>query len=87
MSVRVGAVHMPSTDVLVGAIEGAIIIVPAVSGVGTRRTSSSRRIVPLVAGMVAALEADYEAPESGAIERDVLDLVAELVARRMLVAV
>ena len=40
-----------------------------------------------LAGVVAAIEAEFEQAEDGAIERDVLGLVAELVERRMLVAV
>jgi hypothetical protein len=39
-----------------------------------------------LADVVAVLETEYEGAEDGAIERDVLGLVAELVARRMLVA-
>jgi hypothetical protein len=37
--------------------------------------------------VVAALQPEFEEAEDGAIERDVLGLVAELVQRRMLVAV
>ena len=39
-----------------------------------------------LAGVAAALTPEYERAEDGAIERDVLGLVAEHVARRMLVA-
>jgi hypothetical protein len=39
-----------------------------------------------LAGVVAAMETEFEGAEDGAIERDVLGLVAELVERHMLVA-
>ena len=38
-----------------------------------------------LADVVAAIETEFAGAEDGAIERDVLGLVAELVARRMLV--
>ena len=39
-----------------------------------------------LAGVVAAIETEFEGAEDGARERDPLGLVAELVQRRMLVA-
>jgi len=38
-----------------------------------------------LADVVTAIETEFEGAENGAIERDVLGLVAELVQRRMLV--
>ena len=80
------------------SMSGEIIIGPLVAGSGDMedelftlndagkaiwdQLDGQRRL----AGAVAAIEAEYEEAEDGAIERDVLGLVAELVERRMLVA-
>ena len=77
---------------------GEIIIVPLVAGIGDMEDElftlndtgkaiwdqlDGRRSL---AGVVAALTPEFVQAEDGAIERDVLGLVVELVQRRMLVA-
>ena len=79
-------------------IEGEIIIVPLVAGSGDMEDElftlndagkaiwdrlDGRRSL---AGVVAALTPEFEEAEDGAMERDVLGLVTELLARRLLVA-
>ena len=78
---------------------GELIIVPLVAGIGDREdrlfnlNETGKAIWDLLDGrrsladVVAAIETELEGAEDGAIERDVLGLVAELVQRRMLVAV
>jgi hypothetical protein len=97
MSIELQNVYKPSDDIVAREIEGEIIIVPLVAGIGDMEdelftlNDTGKAIWDhldgqrSLAGVVAALEADYEAPDPGAIERDVLGLVAELVERRMLV--
>ena len=98
MKIRVDTIYAPSDDVVAREIEGELIIVPLVSGIGDLedelytlnetgkaiwdRLDGKRDI----SGVVAALAQDYQA-EPGEIERDVLGLVEELVRRRMLVEV
>ena len=99
MSIALDNVYKPSDDVVAREIEGEIIIVPLVAGIGDMEDElftlndtgkaiwdqlDGRRSL---AGVVAALIPEFEEAEDGAIERDVLGLVAELVQRRMLVAV
>ena len=92
-------VYKPSGDVVAREIGGEIIVVPLVAGSGDMEDEpfilndtgkaiwdqlDGRRSL---AGVVAALTPEFEEAEDGAMERDVLGLVAELVERRMLVAV
>jgi hypothetical protein len=95
MSIALENVYKPSEDVVAREIEGEIIIVPLVAGIGDMEdelftlNDTGKAIwdqldrQTSLADVAAALEADDE----GAEERDVPGLVAELVARRMLVAV
>jgi hypothetical protein len=99
MSISTQDVYKPSDDVVAREIEGEIIIVPLVAGIGDMEdelftlNDTGKAIWDKLDGqrsladVVAALEIEYEGAEDGAIERDVLGLVAELVERRMLVAV
>lgn len=97
MSVSPKDVCRPSDDVVARVIEGEIIIVPLVAGIGDAEDElytlnetgkaiwdklDGRRTL---ADVVAELTPEFSA-ENGAIERDVLGLVGELVERRMLVA-
>ncbi len=99
MSIALEDVYKPSDDVVGREFEGEIIIAPLVSGIGDMEDElftlddtgkaiwdqlDGRRSL---AGVVARLTPEFEEAEDGAMERDVLGLVAELVARRMLVAV
>jgi hypothetical protein len=98
MSIRMDAVYVPSDDIVAREIEGELIIVPLVAGIGDLedelftvnetgkaiwdRLDGERNLQ----GVVAALAEDYEAAP-GEIERDVFGLVEELVRRRMLVEI
>jgi hypothetical protein len=90
--------YIPSEDVVAREIEGELIIVPLVAGIGDMedelytmnetgkaiwdRLDGERDL----RGVVAALAQDYDAAPDE-IERDVRGLVEELVRRRMLVEV
>ncbi len=90
--------YRPSEDVVARVIEGEIIIVPLVAGIGDMddelftlnetgkaiwdRLDGQRTL----ADVAAELTDEYEG-DAGAIETDVLGLVGELLARRMVVAV
>jgi hypothetical protein len=99
MSIALENVYKPSDDVVAREIEGELIIVPLVAGIGDMEdelftlNDTGKAIwdrldgLTRLADVVAALEIEYEGAEDGVIERDVLGLVAELVQRRMLVAV
>ena len=79
-------------------IEGEISIVPLVAGIADMEderftlNAVGKAIWDQLDGqsslaeVAAALSPEYEEAENGAMERDVLGLVAELVARRVLVA-
>lgn len=90
--------YKPSDDVVAREIEGEIIIVPLVAGIGDmehelftlsdtgkaiwERLDGQRSLADVVAELTPEFAAEH-----GAIKRDVLGLVAELVERKMLVAV
>lgn len=90
-------VYAPSEDVVAREIEGELIIVPLVAGIGDMEDELFslndtgkdiwRRLdgKTTLAGVASALAAEYGA-QPGEIERDVMGLVAELVRRKMLVA-
>jgi hypothetical protein len=98
MAIRMDAVYSPSEDVVAREIEGELIIVPLVAGMGDLEdelytlNDTGKAIWKLLDGratldgVVAALAELYDAPP-GEIERDVRGLVDELVSRRMLVEV
>lgn len=90
------AVYGPSEDVVAREIEGEIILVPLVSGMGDMEdelyslNETGRAIwrkldgVKPVAEVVADLAAEYEAdPEI--VKRDVAGLLEELLRRKMVV--
>lgn len=98
MEANLNTLYTPSEDVVAREIEGELIIVPLVAGIGDmedelftlndtgkaiwRRLDGSASL----AQIAAALARDYDAAP-GEIESDVLGLVQELLRRRMLVAV
>ena len=98
MTTRLDAVYAPSDDIVAREIEGELVIVPLVAGIGDMedelytvnqtgkavwdRLDGKRNL----RGVVTALAEDFDAPP-GEIEHDVLGLVEELVRRRMLVEV
>jgi hypothetical protein len=96
MTIRMEACYVPSEDVVAREIEGELIIVPLVAGIGDMEdelytlNETGRAIwarldgVTDLDGVVAGLARDYDATP-GEIERDVRGLVGELVRRRMLV--
>jgi hypothetical protein len=96
MTIEMTKVYLPSDDVVAREIEGEIIIVPLVAGIGDMEdelftlNETGKAIWNLMDGkrnlgeVTAALAQDYESPP-GEIEQDVLGLVEELVRRRMLI--
>jgi hypothetical protein len=98
MTIHLDAVYAPSEDVVARVIEGELIIIPLVAGIGDLEdelftlNDSGKVIWQLLDGrstlsaVITALEQDHES-EPGEIERDVLGLVEELAKRRMLVEV
>jgi hypothetical protein len=97
-TIRVDAVYAPSDDVVAREIEGELLIVPLVSGIGDMEdelytlNETGKAIWSQLDGkrdlkeIITDLAQEYAAP-SGEIEQDVLGLVDELVRRRMLVEV
>jgi hypothetical protein len=98
MTISPDAVYAVSDDVVAREIEGEIIIVPLVAGIGDLEdelftlNETGKAIWDKLDGrrrlteVIQELSAEYQAAP-GEIEADVLGLTAELVRRRMLVAV
>lgn len=98
MTIQLDVVYAPSDDVVAREIEGEIIIIPLVAGIGDMEdelytlNESGKAIWKrldgraTVAGIVADLAEEYDAPPAE-IEVDVRGLVEELVKRRILVEV
>jgi len=96
MAIRMDAVYVPSDDIVAREIEGELIIVPLVAGIGDLEdelftmNETGKAIWDQLDGntslseIVAAMTQEYDA-SPGEIERDVRGLVEELVRRRMLV--
>ena len=98
MTIQKDGVYIPSGDIVAREIEGELIIVPLVAGIGDLedelfslnetgkaiwdQLDGSRNLE----GVIAALAQDYDSSPAE-IEQDVLGLVEELVRRRMLVEV
>jgi hypothetical protein len=97
-TISLEAVCAPSDDIVAREIEGEIIIVPLVSGIGDTDdelytlNETGQAIWEQLDGqrslrdVMEALSAEYEAPV-GEIEQDVLGLVTELLKRNLLVKV
>jgi hypothetical protein len=93
---RIDAVYMQSEGVVSREIEGELIIVPLVTGIGDMEdelftlNETGRAIWIRLDGrrslhdVVEDLAAEYEAP-AGEVEKDVIGLVDELLKRRMIV--
>ena len=98
MTLSGDAVYAPSENIVAREIEGEIIIVPLVAGIGDMEdelftlNETGKAVWDKLDGrrslnqVISELAAQYQAAE-GEIDKDVLGLVAELVRRRMLVAV
>jgi len=90
--------YMPSEDVVARNIEGELIIVPLVAGIGDLEdelftlNETGKAIWDRLDGrkklneVLAELSAEFEAPV-GEIEKDLTGLVEELLRRKILVAV
>lgn len=96
MAVRDDVVHVASEDIVAREIEGELIIVPLVAGIGdledelftlndTGKEGWKRLAGGMTVGAVAASLAEEYDAAPGEVERDVRGLVTELVRRRMLV--
>lgn len=95
-TIDLNKIYGPSEDIVVREIEGEIVIVPLAAGIGDiedelytlnetgraiwDRIDGSR---PLAA-VIRELASDYDAP-GGIVEDDVIGLLQELLARRMIV--
>jgi len=98
MTISGEAVYAVSEDVVAREIEGEIIIVPLVAGIGDLEdelftlNETGKAIWAKLDGrrtlneVISELSAEYQA-EPDEIETDVLGLVTELARRKMLVAV
>jgi hypothetical protein len=98
MDISLNSIYVPSEDIVAREIEGELIIVPLVSGIGETddvlftlnrtgraiwdRLDGSRTLKEIV----EELARDFKAPE-GKIEADVLGLVGELAQRKILVCI
>jgi Coenzyme PQQ synthesis protein D (PqqD) len=90
-------VYAVSPDVVARDIEGEIIIVPLIAGIGDLEDdlfalNETGKVIwdkldgrRTLGDVISELSAEYQAVE-GEIERDVLGLVQELVQRRILIA-
>jgi len=90
--------YLPSEDIVSREIEGELIIVPIVSGIGDMEddlytlNETGREIWRKLDGqknlrrVVQELTAEFEAPQEE-IERDVIGLVGELLRRKMIIEV
>ena len=96
IDIRLDQVYAPSDDIVAREIEGELIIVPLVAGIGDMEDELFslndtgkdvwRRLDgrTTLASVVNVLAAEYSA-QPDEIERDVIGLVGELVRRKMLV--
>ena len=94
--VHLNKIYVPSEDVVAREIEGELIIVPLVSGIGDIEdelftlNETGRAIWNKLDGkrslkkLVEELSEEFEAP-AGEIGKDVAGLVEELLKRRMLI--
>ena len=92
------AIYVPSENIVAREVEGELIIVPLVSGIGDMEdelftlNETGRAIWEKLDGqkslrdIVEELSTEFEDP-GGEIQRDVIGLVGELLKRRMVVAV
>ncbi|NTV32122.1 MAG: PqqD family protein [Deltaproteobacteria bacterium] len=95
---RLDAVYAPSEDIVARSIEGELIIVPLVAGIGDFEdelyslNETGKAVWDRLDGkkslkeVLAELSAEFDAP-AGEIEKDLIGLVEELLRRRILVAV
>lgn len=94
--VQLNKIYVPSKDVVAREIEGELIIVPLVSGIGDiedelfAMNETGKAIWDKLDGkrslkkVIKELSGAFDAPP-GEIEKDVMGIVEELLKRRMLV--
>ncbi len=94
--IKLNQVYVPSDDIVARDIEGELIIVPLVAGIGDMEdelfslNDTGKDIwrkldgKTTLAGVATALAAEYNA-QPDEIQSDVVGLVGELVRRKMLV--
>jgi hypothetical protein len=95
---RLDAVYAPSEDIVARSIEGELIIVPLVAGIGDLEdelyslNETGKAVWDRLDGkkslkeVLAELSAEFEAP-AGEIEKDLIGLVEELVRRKIVAEV
>lgn len=95
---KMDAVYTPSEDIVARSIEGELIIVPLVAGIGDLEdelytlNETGKAIWDRLDGkkslkqVLAELSAEFEAP-AGEIEKDLIGLLEELIRRKILVEV
>ncbi len=98
MTIKINGIYTASDDIVAREIEGEIIIVPLVAGIGDMEdelftlNESGKAIWELLDGkkdldsVIAILSENYES-SPGEIAQDVQGLVEELLQRRILVEV
>lgn len=96
--VNFDAAYVPSDDLVCREIEGEVIIVPLVAGMGDMEeelftlNETGRAIWAKLDGkkslkaVAEELSAEYEAPP-GEIEKDIIGLAGELLKRKMIVEI
>jgi len=94
LKARLDAVYAPSEDIVARSIEGEIIIVPLVAGIGDLEdelytlNETGKAVWDRLDGkkklkeVLAELSAEFDAP-AGEIEKDLMGLVGELVRRKI----
>ncbi len=94
--VKMDSIYAPSEDVVVREIEGEVIIVPLVAGVGNMEdeiftlNETGKAILAKLDGksrlkdVLESLSEEFESP-AGEIDRDVIGFVGELFKRNILV--
>ena len=95
---RLDAVYAPSEDIVARSIEGELIIVPLVAGIGDLEdelytlNETGKAIWDRLDGkkklkeVLAELSTEFEAP-AGEIEKDLIGLLEELVRRKIVAEV
>ena len=95
---RLDAVYAPSEDIVARSIEGELIIVPLVAGIGDLEdelytlNETGKAVWDRLDGkkklkeVLAELSTEFEAP-AGEIEKDLIGLLEELVRRKIVAEV
>ena len=94
LKARLDAVYAPSEDIVARSIEGELIIVPLVAGIGDLEdelytlNETGKAVWDRLDGkkklkeVLAELSAEFDAP-AGEIEKDLMGLMEELVRRKI----